>query len=160
MEETIEKQDFHIDSESSAAWLLRKLRTLAEEKAAVQAATAQRIAELVADENRLMGRFGAELEAWARQQAEERHRKTITVPLAGCAVAFRTVPARLELTEEAVEIAATLGMMKPATPDTVAYRKHAEQVLKDTGEILPGVSLREAEERFSIRLPKGTEAEE
>ncbi len=155
MDDTTDKPEgFHIDSESSAAWLLRKLRQISEERDAVREATDQRLRELDADYSRLLGRFGGELEAWARQEAETRHRKTITVPLAGCSVAFRTNAARLLDTEEAGEIAITLGFTKAPTPDLIAYRKHAQAHLEATGELLPGVVLTEARESFSIRLPK------
>ena len=155
MDETTEKPEgFHITDESSAVWLLRKLRGLEEEQDAIKAATAQRIEELTADKNRLIGRFGAELEAWARQEAEARRRKTITVPLAGCSVAFRANPSRLETTEEAGEIAITLGFTKAPAPDLTAYRKHAQAHLEATGELLPGLVMTEARESFGIRFPK------
>ena len=105
-----------------------------------------------------MAHFGAELENWARGEAEVRRRKTITLPLAGCSVAFRTSPARLELSEDALEIAATLGMMKEPAPDLVAFRKHAQTLLETTGEVIPGVVLKEAEERFKVVLPKAKES--
>ena len=158
---TGDKAEFHIDSEQSASWLLRKLRGIEEEKLAVRAATDQRIAELEADRERLMGRFGSELEAWARSESEKRRRKTITIPLAGCAVAFRTVPACVVVEPTTgAEIATMLGFVKAPAPDLAAFRKHAQEHLESTGELLPGVMVREAEKRFSIRLPKGSESPE
>ncbi|WP_395089274.1 hypothetical protein [Armatimonas sp.] len=130
-------EGFHITDESAAVWLLRKLRANQEEAGAIKSATAKRLHELESDYNGLMGRFGAELENWARGEAETRRRKTITLPLAGCSVAFRISPARLELDESALEIAATLGMMKEPAPDLVAFRKHAQEQLEQTGEGFP-----------------------
>lgn len=152
--ETATRPEFHIDSEKTASWLLSKLRAIEDEKAAIEDATRQRLDELTADYNRLMNRFGSELENWARGESEARRRKTITLPLAGASVSFRTVPARVELTETAAEIAATLGFMKAPTPDLSAFRKHAEAQLKETGELIPGATMREAEERFYIKTPK------
>ena len=152
---TTEKPErFTIDSEKAASWLLSKLRAIEDEKAAIEDATRQRLDELTADYNHLMNRFSGELENWARGEAETRRRKTITLPLAGSSVAFRTVPARVELTDTASEIATTLGFMKAPTPDLSAFRKHAEAQLKETGELIPGATMREAEERFYIKTPK------
>lgn len=145
---------FTIDNEKAASWLLSKLRAIEDEKSAIEEATRQRLDELTADYNRLMNRFGGELENWAQGERETRHRKTITLPLAGASLAFRTVPARVELADTASEIAATLGFMKAPTPDLSAFRKHAEEQLKETGELIPGVTMREAEERFYIKMPK------
>lgn len=158
-ETTTEKPEgFHITDEASATWLLRKLRANQEERDAIKAATAQRLRELDSDDTSLMGRFGAELENWARGEAEKRRRKSITLPLAGCGVAFRVSPARLDLDENALEIAATLGMMKPASPDLVAFRKHAQVQLEKFGEVVPGAVLRPAEEKFRVVLPKAKES--
>lgn len=152
------KAVFTIDSEKAASWLLSKLRAIEDEKAAIEDATRQRLDELTADYNRLMNRFGGELENWARGEAEARRRKTITLPLAGSSVAFRVVAARVELTDTAAEIATTLGFMKAPAPDLSAFRKHAEAQLKETGELIEGATIREAEERFYIKTPKASTA--
>jgi hypothetical protein len=157
--ETQAKPEFHIDSEKAASWLLSKLRAIEDEKAAIEDATRQRLDELTADYNRLMNRFGSELENWARGERETRRRKTITLPLAGASLAFRTVPARVDLADTAAEIATTLGFIKAPTPDLSAFRKHAEAQLKETGELIPGATLREAEERFYIKTPRSKKEE-
>lgn len=152
--QTPTRPEFHIDNEKAASWLLSKLRAIEDEKHAIEEATRQRLDELTADYDRLMNRFGGELENWARGESEIRRRKTITLPLAGASLAFRVVPARVELAETAAEIATTLGFMKAPAPDLAAFRKHAETQLKETGELIPGVTIREAEERFYIKTPK------
>lgn len=121
-------------------------------------ATAQQLRELDSDDNSLMGRFGGELENRARGEAETRRRKTITLPLAGCSVAFHIPPARLDMDDSALEIAATLGFMKAPTPNLVAFRKHAQEQLEQTGEVIPGAVLRPAEEKFRVVLPKAKES--
>ncbi len=155
--QTTQPERFTIDNEKAASWLLSKLRAIEDEKSAIEEATRQRLGELTADYNRLMNRFGGELENWARGESETRRRKTITLPLAGASVAFRTVPARVELAETASDIATTLGFMKAPTPDLSAFRKHAETQLKETGELIPGATLREAEERFYIKTTKANQ---
>ena len=79
----------------------------------MQAMAAQRVEELTADKNRLLGRFGAELEAWARGEASNRRRKTVTL-LHG-AVSFRIIAPRLEV--ESLEDAITTA--RAVAPDTV-----------------------------------------
>lgn len=49
---------FSVCDEKSATWFLRKLRIISEEKDAIKAATAQRLAELEADEARLTHLYG------------------------------------------------------------------------------------------------------
>lgn len=164
LEETIEEMtgapapkatEFHITDESSACWVLRRLAAIEAEQALVTTQAKRRVEELEADRNRLMGRFGAELEAWAREEAERRRRRSVTT-LYGT-LAFRTVPARLEVTDpqSAADVAITLGLVKPAAPDLVAYKKRAEEALATTGELLPGVGMSEARESFAVRLARG-----
>lgn len=158
-------ETFGITDEKSATWLLRKLRAIDEETEAITLATAQRVKELQADRERLMGRFGSELEAWAREESAKRHRKTITLPLAGMAVAFRTNPARLVVESEADAIT-TARAVAPQTFtietvekfDRAAFLVHAKATLETSGELLPGVSLTEERESFSVKaIKKGGE---
>lgn len=160
MTETTER--FAITDESSAGWYLRKLRTIEEEQEAIRAATAARLAELESDRRQLEHLFGDQLTQWARAEAERRRRKTITVPLAGMAVAFRTAPARLEIDDPttAEDVARSLGYLKPAAVDLAAYRKAAQDALETRGELLPGCRMTDAAERVSVRRidPKGESA--
>ena len=143
---------FEITDERSAVWYLRKLRSIEEEKAAVEAATAQRLAELDTDRRRLEALFGGQLEAWAREESQHRRRKTITLPLAGVAVALRTVPARVEVDDRATaeDVARSLGYVRTSA-DLSAYRDAATKALADRGELLPGCRLTQESERVSVR---------
>lgn len=157
--EKAQRERFEIHDEKTATWYLRKLRTIEEEKAAVEAATAQRMAELDNDRRRLEALFGDQLTAWAREEAQRRRRKTVTVPLAGMSIAFRTAPARIEVEDRATaeEVARSLGYVRTA-PDLAAYRDAATKALADRGELLPGCRLTEELEKVSIR--KITEGKE
>ena len=128
-----ERPEFHIADEHSATWLARKLRQIEEEKAAVAAATARRLEELDADRAKLERRYLPELEAWARQEAERRHRKSVTLPLAGVVLSFRTVPAkpaRLVVADktDAADTALLLGHAKQVA-DLDAYLAAAQEAL-------------------------------
>ena len=150
--ESAQRDRFAITDERSAVWYLRKLRSIEEERTAVEAATAQRLAELDTDRRRLEALFGVQLEAWAREESQRRRRKTITLPLAGCAVALRTVPAKVEIGDRATaeEVARSLGYVRTA-PDLAGYRAAAVEALADRGELLPGCRLTEETERLSVR---------
>ena len=149
---TTERPRFEITDERSAVWYLRKLRAIEDERAAVEAATAQRLAELDTDRRRLEGLFGQQLEAWARTEIERRRRKTITLPLAGCAVALRTIPARVEVDDRttAEDVARSLGYVRTSA-DLSAYRDAATKALADRGELLPGCRLTQVSERVTVR---------
>jgi hypothetical protein len=148
--ETTERPAFVIDSEQSAAWFLRKLRTITEEKDAIKAATTQRLAELDADEKSLTGRFWEQLQAWAQSESETRRRQTITLPLAGASVSFRKSAARVEITDQSKAIAeATERGLVKTSPDLVAYRTAAQEWLDTSGELLPGIELKPESTSFS-----------
>lgn len=160
MDDTAEKPEgFHITDESSADWLLRKLLHLDAEEATVREMAAQRVAELQADKNRLMGRFGAELEAWARTEAEKRRRQTVTLSYGS--VSFRKVPARLAIESEEDAITTARAVLPEAIQavekfDRAAYLAHAKTALETTGELLPGVG--QTEERVSFSVKFGTKS--
>ena len=151
----VERAQFRVTDESSACWVLRRLAAIEAEAALVKAQAARRIEELAADRNRLLARFSSELEAWARQEAQRRRRRSVTLMYG--TLAFRSVPARLEIADAqaAADVALTLGLVKPASADLAAYRKRAEEALGETGELLPGVALVEARESFSVRVAGG-----
>lgn len=159
--ESAQRDRFAITDERSATWYLRRLRAIEEERAAVEAATAQRLAELDTDRRRLEALFGGQLETWAREESQRRRRKTITLPLAGCAVALRTVPARVEIGDRATaeEVARSLGYVR-TSPDLAGYRAAAVEALETRGEILPGCRLTEETERVTVRRIDATTAEE
>jgi hypothetical protein len=159
--ETTQKPDaFQIVDESSASWALGKLAANRSERDRVQAMAAKRVAELDADYNSLMGRFGADLQAWAKEEAFRRRRKSVT--LLDGVLSFRTVPPRIVLNEAAPEIAMTLGFVKPPSepaPDVSAFRKHAQAHFEATGELLPGVERTEESEGFSIKFAAESKGE-
>lgn len=154
-----EALSFCIDSEKSATWFLRKIRQLSEEKDAIKAATAQRLGELEADEARLTHLYGEQLLAWAQSESAARRRATITLPLAGMALAFRKTPARLEITDPSAAIAeATVRGLVKTSPDMSAYREAATAALEATGELMPGVEVRPEGTSFTWRaIKKGEE---
>jgi hypothetical protein len=153
-EQQEQRPEFHIDSEERACWLLRKLANLEAERARVKAQAAQIVAQLDSEEKSLRDRFEAEACAWARAELERRHkgRRKSLVLLQGT-LAFRLVPATLRVDDlaAALNTAVTVGAVKV---DADAYRRHALDTLKATGEILPGCVHQGEREHFSVRFGK------
>lgn len=154
--DTAPAEAFTIDTEQKAAWVLRKIRTIQDEREAIKAATAERLEQLDADENSLMARFAEPLRVWAEGEAERRRRKTVTLPLAGASLTFRSVAASVVVQDKktAAEVAVSLGYTKPATADLTAYKDAAVEALEKCGELLPGCAISEARESFGISFPK------
>ena len=141
---------FTIDSESAANWLLGKLASIDAEAARIKAQAEARANELRTDRERLLSRFGSELEAFARQEAERRRRKTISL-LQG-SLSFRTVPSKLVISdgEAAFVNARTVcpeAIIEQTTVrlDTAAYIAFAEA----TGD-LTGIDRQPEREAFKI----------
>jgi hypothetical protein len=148
-----EPERFTIDTEEKANWLLSKLAGIQAEKVRITEQAKKRTAELDADYTRLLGRFSADLEAWARQEAERRRRRSVTL-LHGT-LAFRTVPASLRVGDP-TDALTTARLVCPSAVETVetldkkAFLDFAKQRMKETGELLPGIEKTEAKEAFSI----------
>lgn len=147
-------ETFMVTDADSAAWVLRKIAAREAEIALVKAQAAEIVKGLQSGLESFKGRFEPQLEAWARVELEKTGGKTKTVKTLGGNLAFRTVPAGIEITDtgSAAEVALTLGLVKPAPVDLAAYKKAAQAALEERGELLPGVELRPARESFSIRF--------
>lgn len=151
----VAKGAFVIEDEKSASWLVRELRKIEDEEQAVKAATAERLEQLESDRARLMHLYGDQLRQWAEGEAKTRRRKTVTLPLAGASLTFRSVAASVvvEDLDAADPVARSLMYMKPATIDLAAYRKASAESLETRGRLLPGCKLIPAHESFSISFP-------
>ena len=91
---------FHVHDAATANWVVRKIteaRLYAErvkEWAELERRRARR------EEEFLMRRFGAELEAWTRQQIDQQHGRNQTINLPAGRIGFRTESTRLAITDE------------------------------------------------------------
>ena len=153
------KAQFVIDSESAAAWYVRKMVAYDREKADVAAQAKARLAEIESQQKGLRDRYEAQLRAWATVETERRRRKSITL-LSGT-VAFRTVPGGIKIVDKEAALEAARGLCPEAirtktevTLDGDAYRAAAQAALEDRGELLPGVELTVAQESMRIDAPK------
>ena len=152
--ETNEKP-FTVDSEGAANWVLKRLAAVEDEARRIKAQTAQRLAELKADGDRLHARFDSELEAFARDEAARRRRKTITLQQG--TLSLRAQAERLIITDASEALRhATAHKDEFADAflsrfDEAAYKALAERAIETTGEMLPGVAREEARDVFTIR---------
>lgn len=141
--------------------IVRKLAVIEHETNLLKAQHAARLAELQNDKDNLLYHYLHGLETWALAEANERGRKSVTLPYG--TLAFRYCPQRVRVltdSEEATQNALRQGYIKPVTPDFSAYRKAAETTLKETGELLPGVEIVEAYHSFSVRFKEDKTDEE
>lgn len=156
-------QEFHINSVSSANWLLRQLANNQAEIERVKAQAADIVKSLEADNARLQGLYGSELELWARQELEAQGGRGKTLKLLQGSCAFRTVPQSLRVVDDNAAMECVKG--EPVEQDVTrrvlmrdAYLRWAKEERDETGEILPGVEIVEERESFSIRFGKEKES--
>jgi hypothetical protein len=158
-----------IDSEGAANWYLKKLTLWEAEKAILKAQYEQRVAEIDADKKRLEHLYQGQLEAWAREEAERRRRKTVTMPMG--TISFRTVPAHVKVidaeaalafleTFPAESIHRNLIIPQPAKIDTKGYAALAEDHLNENGSLPGGCDYVPERENVSIKTAKAKEGVE
>ncbi len=144
---------FSIDSTDRANWLLRKLANLDTEKTRVKAQAEAILRQLDTDREGLLYLYGSQLEAFTRQELAKtgNRRKSLTLLQGTCG--FRTVPARMSVTDAAAALDYAKANLPEAvktleTLDPAAYRKRAEE----TGELLPGLVALPSQEAFSVKF--------
>jgi phage host-nuclease inhibitor protein Gam len=153
--ETTEPEGFHITTDEAANWLLGKLANIEAEKARVRAQAEKITKQLDADAEGLRFLYAAELETYvkAKLAATGGRRKSVHFLQASCA--FRTVPARLTVSDQAAALEWARETLPAAvatreTLDSAAYLKTAQAKAEETGELLPGVEIAPARESFSV----------
>lgn len=149
-----------IDSIDRANWFLRKRRQTEDEIATVKAQAAEMIRSLEADLNRLNARHEADFLAFAKEELARRNNGKKTLPLFQGTVAFRTVPSSLRVSGAplAIEEAKARGWDVVKTTETLdgeAYKREAAAVLRESGEVLPGIEVVPERESVTIKFGKG-----
>ncbi len=116
------------------------------------------MAQLDADEKSLRDRFEAEAREWARAELARRGNRRRSLTLLQGTFAFRMVPATLRVDDVAAALntAVEVGAVKV---DADAYRRHALDTLKQTGELLPGCVQQGEREHFAVRFGKDSSTE-
>ena len=153
-EETME--EFRIDCEKNANWLLQKYATLDAEKSRIKAQAEKRLKELDTDRQGLDYRFGSELEHWTRGELEKsgNHRKSLTLLQGTCA--FRSLPAGVKIVDagELLRYAEANGREDLLKIEMQVNTEAAKAYVEETGDLLPGMDTVPARESFSIKFGK------
>ena len=152
---------FVIDSESSANWYLRQLANIEAEKTRVKEQAAARLAELDSDAARLRFQFEPQAREWARGEANNRRRQSVT--LLNGTFAFTAFKAGFRIVDEAAAIAharETLPELVTVETQTIERERFDKaaylQAAQDTGEVLPGLDSFPAGETFAVKFPDAT----
>lgn len=164
MSETLEiievKQEFHIDSDKAAEWLLRELANIEAEKNRISAQANAMIADLESSRKRLMQLYEQELTNYVQKRLETAGGKSKTVKFLQGTCQFRTVPGGLRLTnpdaafKQAIDTGFENLFESKITLNSAAYREYAQARFEEDGEIVPGMEIKPDEERFYIAFPK------
>jgi hypothetical protein len=162
-DDQLQPERFQITDMQGVSWYLKKLlekdtqaAALRAELETVSANYTAMLESIETDKRGLEFLYAAQVREVAREEAERLHRKSVVTPYG--VLAFREQPGALALADRqtCADIALTLGMTTTSA-DVSAYRRHAEKVFADTGEVLPGLEFKPSEEKFSIRQSKATQ---
>jgi phage host-nuclease inhibitor protein Gam len=161
-QETTDRQQFHIDSDSAAEWLLRRLANIEAEKARITAQAAEMVRQLDSDAQRLRHLYEGELLDYCRRKmAEGGNRRRSCTFLQGT-VAFRYVGPSVKVADPAAALVYAQDSGLPAvktvvTLDAAVYRAEAERHMQETGELLPGVETTPEHETHRLTFGKATD---
>lgn len=147
---------FHVHDAETANWVVRKIVEARQYARHVKAWAEMELHRAGRDEQFLLHRFGAELEAWARQQIDRQHdhRQSTNLP-SGC-IGFRTEPIRLAVTDEQ-RLLAWCRINLPSAIRVVesVAKTPLMQHVKLTGECPDGTELQGGGKRFHISSKSG-----
>lgn len=146
---------FSVRDDDSANWVVRKIAEARSYAAHVKEWAKREQERAERDEERLMARFSAELEEWARAQLTGK-KKSVDLPAGR--LGFRSEPAKLTYVDKDAEKAALEWARKchaecvVVIPASERLDKEAiNRLMKTTGEIPDGATLVEATELFYVK---------
>jgi hypothetical protein len=151
---------FVLDSEANVNRVLQHLANLAAERERVTAQARALIAALENEERALRYRHEDGLKAFAVRKMKEQGGRRKSVILLQGTLAFRSLPRRVTLAEEADAFRFAQqndwqdAMTTITQLDREKYLDHATRHLEKTGEKLPGIDIVPERESFSIRFGK------
>ena len=146
---------FEIDSEARANWFLCKIADLELERRRIAAQCKARTSQIDSDLARLNYLFLPQLERWGRRELESRKSRRKTLALLQGSISFRTVPARIQVCDEAE----ALTWCRANAPEiirttTVVSERLDREAYCDraAGEALPGLVSRPETETMSVKF--------
>jgi hypothetical protein len=152
-------EQFHINSDSAAEWLLRKLANIEGEKARVQFQSAQICKDLDTEAQHLRQLYEGELLDYCRRKLSQAGNRRRSVAFLQGSVAFRSVAASVRVSDQSAAVtyaqaAAPALVRSVVTLDAAGYRDQAVKHLQETGELLPGVERTPEHETHRLTFGK------
>jgi hypothetical protein len=157
----IREATFFIHDEDSANWYLRKLANLEAEKYRVKAQSEKILSEIERNVEKLQFLYGHQLEEYVRANLKG---KSKTLHLLQGSVSFRKVSQHLSVMDKIAAEEYTKQWIEGEGGDNFwvvtnkfnqdAYRKRAEETLKESGELLPGIEVVPEHESMSVKFGK------
>ena len=143
---------FHIRDEGSANWVLRKVMECRAYRERVARWAQGETLRAERQEAFLMHRFGAELEAWTREQLAKQFGKRRSVCLPAATLGFRTEPTKLVIADER----ALMGWCRLHLPAAIkvtenVLKSEIQNHIKNTGECPDGAEVGGGQDRFFIK---------
>lgn len=141
---------FAVHDAASANWLVRKIAEARGYAKRVKAWAADEVRRAEREEAFFLGRYGHQLEAWARRQIAAGRRKSVKLP--GGTVGLRVEPPKLDVTDEKKLI----GWCQRSLPAALRVETHVlKSLVKDhveqTGECPEGARVSGGGQRFYVR---------
>lgn len=158
---TVSRPEFHVETEEDADWVAYKIAQLMREKEDRKRAYIQKQKELDRKIAFFQGRFGAELEEFARErlmgQRTAKPKKSFKLA-SGIRIGFReqkfnVVVFDAKALAEFCELSGEKGLVARYEP--VISKEAVNQYALETGEILPGTYRQDAGQKFYIEKIKG-----
>lgn len=143
--------DFHVVDARTASWVARKINEARAHQKRVKAWAERELKRAERREQFFLGRFGAELEAWARSELAKSRRKSKTIDLPGGKLCFRTLRPTLVVKDEKALLVWAKATLPTAIKTVESVAKVAlNRHLATTGECADGVELTGGGERFTV----------
>jgi hypothetical protein len=119
--EQTDPEQFHITTDAAANWYLRKLANLEAEQRRIQQQAAAIVKQLEGDAERLRYLYEGELAEYVQQKLTAAGSRRKSVHFLQGTAGFRTVPARLIVTDERAAIAYACECLPTRSPATTGY---------------------------------------
>lgn len=145
---------FVLDSKEKADWVLKKLAGWDAEYELVERQMLEILERITQKRLNFEERFMEELKQYSSSLLPETEGKTICLPHGK--IQFRTVPQsyKVEITVDELKKSMPyfIRTVTTETVDKAEYLKTAKLELKNTGELLPGITVTPTYEKFDIKF--------
>lgn len=150
-DEPMVPEAFAVRDAESANWVVRKIGESRIYAARVKAWAAAELRRAERQEQFYLGRYGKQIEDWARRQIERQHDRRKSVSLPAGTIGFRTERTRLAIVDEKRLLTWAKSHLPAAVQTVETIQKTVlNQHLKLTGECPDGAEIVGGTERFVV----------